>query len=304
MIPEETVEPRPRRAAPPNQKAFAVLGSFLLTLLIIYVDYLSGLEVHLTALLIIPVYFAAWYGGPRAGFTLSFLCASSLLIDPLLERKIYPHLWEVFWNMVVLLIFFSVFTYLLARLKRELEHTREMARTDNLTGLLNARAFFELADRERERAIRYGHPLTLCFLDLDNFKQVNDKLGHMTGDELLRIVALALRKNIRVSDTAARLGGDEFVTLFPETGEGEVLEPILQQLHTAVLQAIQRHGWSVTPSIGAATFYEVPGSVNDMLRHADELMYEAKRAGKNRVQARTLGVPPPRGEYGEGGGRP
>lgn len=287
------MESKPHPAASSNQKAFAVLGSFLLTLLIIYVDYLSGLEVHLTALLIIPVYFATWYGGPRAGIAFSFLCASSLLIDPLLERKIYPHLWEVFWNMVVLLIFFSVFTYLLARLKRELEHTREMARTDNLTGLLNARAFFELADQERERAIRYGHPLTLCFLDLDNFKQVNDKLGHMTGDELLRIVAEALRENIRSSDTAARLGGDEFVALFPETGEGDILEPILQQLHGAVLQAIQRHGWTVTPSIGVATFYEVPGSVNDMLHHADELMYEAKRAGKNRVQLRTLGVPPP-----------
>jgi len=286
------MEPNYRPDAPRNQKAFAVLGSLLLSLLIVYVDYLSGLEVHLTALLLIPVYFASWYGGFRYGISISFLCSSSLLIDPLLERKIYPHLWEVFWNIVALFIFFVAFNYLLIRLKRELDHTRELARTDNLTGLLNARAFFELAEQERAQAVRYGRPLSLCFLDLDNFKQVNDKLGHMIGDELLRIVAETLRKEVRKSDVVVRLGGDEFAVLFPETGP-EVADTVVPKLHSAVNLAVQQRGWAVTPSFGTATFYEVPGTVNDMLHHADQVMYEAKREGKNRIKSVVLGVPPP-----------
>jgi diguanylate cyclase (GGDEF)-like protein len=275
-----------------NQKWIFFLGSFLLTLFTIYIDYLSGLEVHLTVLLLVPIYFATWYSGMLSGLLISIVSASSLILDPIVERKIYPHVWEILWNIAAVLIFFTVFVYLLARLKAELAKAVESAHTDNLTGLLNSRAFFEMAEQERLQAIRYGHPLTLCFLDLDNFKQVNDSLGHMTGDELLRIVARALRENIRGSDIAVRVGGDEFAVLFPETGGGEA-GVLVAKLHGALNRVLQQRGWPVTASIGMLTFIVVPGTVKEMLHLADIMMYEAKKSGKNRVHSEVLSGPHP-----------
>jgi len=279
-----------------KQGAPMLLLSFSLAGLIIYADYLSGTQVHLTALLLIPVYFASWYSGLAGGLLVSVLCSFSLLVDPLLGRQGDFRLLVVSWNILVLLVFFVSIAYLLTRLRRELDRALETARTDNLTGLLNTRAFFEVAESERVRAIRYGHPLTLCFLDLDNFKQVNDNLGHMTGDELLRIVAHALRRNIRSNDIAVRLGGDEFAVLFPETGgEGELL-PLLEKLQASVNQAIHQRGWTVTPSMGVVTFYQVPGDVKELLHEADQRMYEAKRGGKNRIVSASVGSKPDLGE--------
>lgn len=271
---------------PKITKTFALLGSFFLTILLIYVDYLSGLEVHLTALMLLPVTFATWYGGLGQGLFISILSSLSLLMDPILERKIYPHLWEVFWNIIVLFIFFGIVAYLLTRLKQELLRAVHTARTDNLTGLLNARAFFQDAEEKRALAIQEGHPLTLCFLDLDHFKQVNDSLGHMTGDELLRIVAKTLTENVRYGDMVVRLGGDEFLVLFPETGP-EAVGSLVHKIHREVRAAIKKRGWSVTPSVGAVTFLEIPGTVENMVQKADQMMYHAKANGKDRVE---LGV--------------
>ncbi|HTC77354.1 MAG TPA: diguanylate cyclase, partial [Terriglobales bacterium] len=94
---------------------------------------------------------------------------------------------------------------------------KELSRSDPLTGLPNRRAFYEVALAEADRARRYRHPLSLAYLDVDNFKQVNDDYGHDAGDELLVRVAEVLRRNLRNNDIVARLGGDEFAMLLPET---------------------------------------------------------------------------------------
>ena len=279
--------------APEHQRAYFFFLSLALVLFLIYLDVLSGLEVHLTALLLLPVYLAAWHVGYRAGLFISFLSALSLLIDPFMERKIHPHLWEVLWNIAVLFIFFGVVTYLLDRLRRELIHTARMARQDPLTELLNGRAFFEAAEQVRTAAIQDGRPFALCFLDLDEFKKVNDDLGHMTGDELLRIVAGAIRGNIREGDLAVRMGGDEFGVLFPGAGPEEVVG-LVERVRDSIRKEMRLRGWGVTPSMGVATFYEVPGTVKDMVHHADQLMYQAKAAGKDCVRHGTVGPPPRR----------
>ena len=275
-----------------RQQGFMLLLAVFLSLSIMYVDYLFGARVHLTALLLVPVYFASWHSGILGGLFISIPCAFSLLIVPLLENRLDAQLFEVYWNVAILLVFFVSISFLLTRLRRELDRAQVNAHTDNLTGLLNTRAFFELAEFERIRAIRYGHPLTLCFLDLDNFKQVNDNLGHMTGDELLKIVANALRQNIRSTDIAVRLGGDEFAVLFPETGAEGDLTTLLEKLQTTVNYAIQQRGWAVTPSLGVVTFYQVPGDVKEILHEADQRMYEAKKGGKNRMVYGTVGLRP------------
>ena len=253
-----------------------LISALLMIGLIDYADYLIGLEVHLSVLQLIPIFLVTWYTGFRNGFAFSFIGAISLMMDPIFDHRVYSHHWFVFWNILALLIFFAAFSYVLSLLKNSMEKTYELAQTDGLTGLLNARSFFEVVEEERLRSIRYAHPFTICFLDLDNFKQINDRLGHLTGDELLRMVGRIMKEEVRQSDLVARLGGDEFTILFPETGS-VVIDNLVSKLHKKLLKEFQERGWSVTPSMGVATFYEIPGTVNDILHMADQLMYSAKK---------------------------
>ena len=110
-----------------------------------------------------------------------------------------------------------IFTLLLSSLKRALDRERELSGTDVLTGIRNARSFREVLGAEIERSKRFQRPFTVAYLDLDNFKTVNDCHGHEHGDELLRLVGNTILTGIRKTDTVARLGGDEFALLLPET---------------------------------------------------------------------------------------
>jgi diguanylate cyclase (GGDEF)-like protein len=149
----------------------------------------------------------------------------------------------------------------------------EAARRDSLTGLLNTGAFQEIAERERARALRTGKPISVAFLDLDQFKQINDAHGHVVGDAVLAAFGSVIQRSVRVTDIVARVGGDEFTLVFPETDQFET---------SAVLQRI-RHRISmrtdiplVTATMGFVTFTAPPDSVEEMVRMADELMYRAK----------------------------
>ena len=136
---------------------------------------------------------------------------------------------------------------------------REMATHDSLTHVLNARSFAERLEQELERNRRYARPMAVLYLDLDNFKHLNDKYGHAAGDAALLNVVRAIRLNLRVSDLLARLGGDEFALLLPETDSQEVVA-ILMRLQEHVAEEMTRRGWPVTLSIGAITnFFDTLG---------------------------------------------
>lgn len=169
-----------------------------------------------------------------------------------------------------------------------LQREKELARTDVLTGLANRRSFYESLQMERSRTVRYGRPITLAYVDLDNFKRVNDTLGHSVGDELLVCVASLLRNTLRASDLVGRLGGDEFAVLLPETG-AQAAESLLQKLALVLNDAMRARNWPVTFSIGAAAFLDNPVPVEEMIRTADELMYSVKKSGKNRISVALMG---------------
>jgi diguanylate cyclase (GGDEF)-like protein/PAS domain S-box-containing protein len=168
------------------------------------------------------------------------------------------------------------------KLKVALESEKNLSRVDFLTNISNRRAFTEILQKEAARSRRYKRPLTLAYIDLDNFKQVNDQLGHELGDELLRLVAQTICANIRGTDTLARLGGDEFALLLPETGE-EAANAVVAKLRNVLLATAQARQWPVTLSIGLATFAKPGESVEQIVKVADDLMYAAKNEGKNRI---------------------
>ncbi len=167
-------------------------------------------------------------------------------------------------------------------LRSAVEREQELARTDSLTGLTNRRAFCEMSSGEIDRAQRYHRPFTVAYVDIDNFKTVNDRFGHSTGDTLLRVVAHTMKSNSRAVDVIARLGGDEFAIFLPETGP-EPGRAVIRKLHERLLDAMRQHEWPVTFSIGVITFIRPPSTVDQMIRFADGLMYTAKNGGKNRI---------------------
>ncbi len=164
-----------------------------------------------------------------------------------------------------------------------IEAERKLARCDALTGLANRRAFYERAESERKRAIRYTRPLSLAYIDLDNFKQVNDTSGHEAGDQLLVSVASVLQNNLRAEDFAARLGGDEFALLLPESGHAAAAF-VITKLHRLLTSAMQEKGSAVTFSMGLVTYEVAPESAEQMVQKADELMYSVKHHGKNAIR--------------------
>jgi len=175
-----------------------------------------------------------------------------------------------------------------SRLKSLLAREHELARIDPLTTVPNRRAFYEALDKERARSLRYRRPLTIAYVDLDNFKKVNDALGHAVGDELLVQVAAGLRTNLRASDYVGRLGGDEFAILLPET-DATAANVVLCKLRLRLLEEMKAHSWQVTFSIGAATFLDPPDSLDVIIRMADETMYAIKAHGKDNVSVSLVG---------------
>ena len=170
-------------------------------------------------------------------------------------------------------------------LQVSLEDEKNLSRLDFLTGIANRRAFYEAVEREANRSKRYKRPFTLVYLDVDNFKTINDVRGHEEGDRLLRTVAAKMRKLTRQTDVVARLGGDEFALLLCEC-DAEAASRAVKNFGRSLTNAVQEHGWNVSFSIGARTFREPAESVDRMVKLADELMYEVKKNGKNAVATR------------------
>lgn len=253
-----------------------------------YLTYLTGGEISFAIIYLLPVALLAWYIGPGAGIITSVISAAVWLRTDLVTHA-YDHAIIRYWNAVVLFGFFLTTTIILARLKVAYQEEQELSRIDFLTGVPNGRAFREAAENEKNRVRRYRHPLTLAYMDIDNFKVVNDRFGHQTGDVLLVWVARTIRKNIRSTDFVGRVGGDEFAILLPETG-AEAGQFVLYKLQRMLVELMKKNNWPVTFSIGAVTFVAEPESLEQMIESADELMYQAKRNGKNRIAQSVVGA--------------
>ena len=155
--------------------------------------------------------------------------------------------------------------------------------TDDLTRLLNRRAWTERAEAQLADARRYGHPLVVVMLDIDHFKHVNDAHGHAKGDHALQLLARLLREELRGGDLAGRYGGEEFCVILTHTREGQALSFDQRLRHCLRLQSEQELGFLLEYSAGLAAQGPNDQSLDDLLRRADAALYEAKRAGRGQV---------------------
>jgi diguanylate cyclase (GGDEF)-like protein len=254
--------------------------------LIAWLDYATGPDLSLSIFYLIPVAACAWWGGFPHGILLALAGAVAWHHVDALENPTIPVAIGL-WNGVVRFGTLAITSSLISRLHSGVVRERLLARTDSLTGAANARTFYEAVAAEAERACRTARPLTLAYLDLDNFKQVNDQLGHAAGDLVLIDLVRVIRPALRTSDLLARLGGDEFALLMPETNaEGAVA--LLTRLQPLLSQEMRRGGRPVSVSIGAVTFLRPLWDVDLMVQQVDVLMYAAKRRGKDRVEHTTI----------------
>jgi diguanylate cyclase (GGDEF)-like protein len=258
-------------------------------------DYVTGPWLSFALLYVTPVLAAAWWLGRTPAILAGIVAGLAWF-----QAEAWGHRGEpdrvLLWNSLSRLVMLVVMAGMVVRIREDrkrlkdvnakladlLSGAEKLARTDPLTALPNRRAFTERLAEELTRAKRSGGPVCIAYLDVDNFKTLNDREGHPEGDEFLRRIAMAIKDTVRATDVAARLGGDEFAVLFADAKRIAV-EALAQRLLARVRALGDRYpGLDLGASVGMAWFAEPPAAADILLQRADAAMYRAKEAGKHR----------------------
>lgn len=275
--------PEPSSDRPGFTWVFGVLGIVAIGVL----DFGSGVEVRVFPLYYLPLAILAWAFGRTGAAVATVLCGASWAASNLLAGLEYSFTATYAVNTLMQTASFATVGSLIAVVRESLVRERELSRSDPLTGLLSRKGFIEEAARLVALCRRSGRPLAVAYVDLDNFKAVNDRSGHERGDDVLRTAADVLKAATRPSDVAARLGGDEFIVLFPELGESEAALA-LERIRASLWERLPSEPVRVSASIGAGVFATPPQEIEDMVRASDTEMYAAKSSGRNRISLRVF----------------
>jgi diguanylate cyclase (GGDEF)-like protein len=252
---------------------------------IAFLDYSTGVEYSFSLFYLLPISLISWTISERFGLVFAILSSGVWIAVDLWSSNRAVNLFAYVWNATARLGFFLLPVFII-RLNRAMQHERILARTDFLTGVLNTRYFRELAQMEVNRSFRYKRTFTIAFIDVDNFKTINDTFGHATGDTVLRAIATNIKMHLRKTDMVARVGGDEFVVLLTETGQ-QTAPIAFSKMQRALSKEMAENGWAITFSIGVLTLTAPTISVDEMLGRADQLMYVVKNNGKNNIHYAT-----------------
>ncbi len=280
-----------QRLAPrPPVQIFALAASGVL--IVGWFDYLTGYEASFSLLYVGPVAVAAWYAGRYAGVLIAVLSCLSWYVADFAAGRQYTHSSIEIWNEFIRFLFLAIVGWLLDLIHRSLARQKRLALTDGLTGLFNRRAFEDQLRHEVAVAGRRKSALTLAYVDVDDFKRVNDLHGHAGGDLVLQALGEALKGSLRESDTVARLGGDEFALVLPDTDDRGARQLIAKLAHK-LQESVCARFWKVSCSIGVVTFLGPAFPPEQALSAADRLMYEVKQQGKGAIAFRVFGPAAP-----------
>ena len=263
-------------------KYVSMAWGVILFILISCIDYQVKPEISLSIFYLLPIALITWFVRKEAGFVACILSAIAWFITNQNSQHTESEFLVYYWNASVSLMFFLTVAYLLSKLRDAIEQEKQFARIDSTTGVANKRLFFELASLELKKAQRYRHPLTVVYIDIDDFKNINDHWGKKVGDQLLEIAAETIKQNIRETDIVGRLGGDEFAIILPGSGY-EPANIVTCRVQRELLDSMQKNEWPTTFSMGAVTFVNPPKSVDEMIHKVDRLVYLIKYNGKNQL---------------------
>ncbi|MFK7768194.1 MAG: GGDEF domain-containing protein [Mariniblastus sp.] len=265
----------------------AALALVVYALTVGILDHTIGDE-HVLAMFYLPIIcFLTIRISLNSALSVSIVCAIVWLVDDIvLESAEQPTRGEILAASIHFLCFSVIATFLF-RLAQALEKEKRLARYDHLTGLPNMHAFNEQADELLAGQPPGTTPTSIAFIDCDNFKTVNDTLGHNEGDNLLVAVGKVLNESTRDGDCVSRYGGDEFVILLSNTGKEKAFE-ILTRIKQSLDQSMLQNYWPVTFSMGIATFLSPTDSIESAIHKADEMMYERKRHNKNGISSQVF----------------
>lgn len=265
-------------ATPPRWSVW--FGAVGLTAGVAVLDQLTSAEIDFSFFYMLPVLIVVWYASFAEALALSLGITGLWLVLDRVSGVQYSNGLYGLWNAGVHFGFLLISALLLSAIRRAHEREASSSRMDSLTGIPNARQFAERATLALAGMRRDAAPLTVAFIDVDDFKLINDTLGHASGDEALRSLAGVMSQRLRSTDLVARLGGDEFAVLLPRTGH-EQAETVLQDLREAAENAWDR--WELSVTIGVVTFAEPPAGPDELLSLSDKLMYRGKSNGKGRT---------------------
>lgn len=236
-------------------------------------DHMAQDNLPLTPLFLTPVIVTSWFAKKLQAFLITVVTSVALWI----ATNEFSRSWLAEATIISMqFLTYNMVGFLVVHLREAHGRALVQARFDVLTGLKNNLGFNECASKELSRMKRYQRLLGALYLDVDNFKQVNDVHGHMAGDRALKTVADAMRASIRAVDVAARIGGDEFIVLLPETDYDG-----LKRVAARIRATLSSMSWGeLSCSIGGLVFKDPPHNVDTLIHAADELMYEAKTHGK------------------------
>lgn len=260
---------------------------FILSIIIVIgigiLDYFSNSRYNIFLLYLFPIGFISWTRGKFPGVIISFIAIIVCFISEIIPDLDFSDIHILLINFTLRIVVFFSIIIILSVLNNFFKEIKDESRKDYVTGIPNARFFFECAERELNRMKRNNKSFSLAYIDLDNFKQVNDEHGHLEGNRALKTIADTIKSKIRLIDIIARMGGDEFILLLPETDLHQsktVIEKVKQELE----EVMKTEHWPVTFSIGVVTVIKAPSSIDEVVRMSDSLMYSVKKSGKNNVK--------------------
>ncbi len=260
----------------------AFLLGLILALAITAVYYVTGARLAMSIFYLFPIAYVTWAVSRTTGITISLICVVVWMLADFAAGTTTDTVMFIALNESLRLVVFLVVVFILAELKRTLRREAQSARQDPLTHVANRRAFYELAAIEISRSQRTKEPFTIVFADIDNFKVVNDRYGHLTGDQVLTLTAETMKRSVRAVDIVARFGGDEFLLLLTGT-DSETAQRVVERIKDDLSETAKQNGWPIRLSTGVFTYTAPPHSVDEMITRADQLMYSVKQATKNRL---------------------